>query len=286
MTRQEEAQGGPARAGVDVEAGLVLERALVPRLGRVRRGGIPVARAADVRCADGVPAANLVAPGRLEARRRTDQRSRGAIEEAMSASRSRRGFEPPVAEAAQQERAECDQRGGVCKTASPPDRMPGAAMQKVASSIDRYQVVRRIGAGGMGVVYEADDLERNQKVALKTISNLDVEKIYQLKRECRALADLSHPNLVSLYDLVVAADSCFFTMELLDGVDLLTHLWGRKVEDPAELVATTLTPLTIAIGTMPLPVTGDDVITQTSPRPTPCDLDRLRQALPQLARGL
>jgi serine/threonine protein kinase len=64
-------------------------------------------------------------------------------------------------------------------------------MQDVASSIDRYQVVRRIGAGGMGVVYEADDLDRGQKVALKTISNLDVEKIYQLKREFRALADLS-----------------------------------------------------------------------------------------------
>jgi hypothetical protein len=154
-------------------------------------------------------------------------------------------------------------------------------MQHVASSIDRYQVVRRIGAGGMGVVYEADDLERGQKVALKTIANLDVEKIYQLKREFRALADLSHPNLVALYDLVVAADSCFFTMELLDGVDLLTHLWGRKVEDPADLVTTTLTPMIPG----PAPASGDD-ITESSPRPTPCDLDRLRAALPQLALGL
>src|SRR3954470_4483564 len=113
-------------------------------------------------------------------------------------------------------------------------------MQEIASSIDCYQVVRRIGAGGMGVVYEADDVERGQKVALKTISNPDVEKIYQLKREFRALADLSHPNLVALYDLVVAADSCFFTMELLDGDDLLTYLWGRKVEDPAELATATV----------------------------------------------
>jgi hypothetical protein len=162
-------------------------------------------------------------------------------------------------------------------------------MQDVASSIDRYQVVRRIGAGGMGVVYEADDLERGQKVALKTISNLDVEKIYQLKREFRALADLSHPNLVALYDLVVAADSCFFTMELLDGADLLTHLWGRKVGDPAEMVTTTITPRPTAAGTMPLPYVdaiADDVITQNSPRPTPCDIDKLRHALPQLARGL
>jgi hypothetical protein len=156
-------------------------------------------------------------------------------------------------------------------------------MQEVASSIDRYQVVRRIGAGGMGVVYEADDVERGQKVALKTISNPDVEKVYQLKREFRALADLSHPNLVALYDLVVAADSCFFTMELLDGVDLLTYLWGRKVEDPAELMPTTLTPI-------PPGFVGADDDSQdntlNSPRPTPCDIDRLRHALPQLARGL
>jgi hypothetical protein len=159
-------------------------------------------------------------------------------------------------------------------------------MQDVASSIDRYQVVRRIGAGGMGVVYEADDLERGQKVALKTISNPDVEKIYQLKREFRALADLSHPNLVSLYDLVVVADSCFFTMELLDGVDLLTHLWGRKVEDPSELITTTLTPLPMPITALSAPGASEQVITENSPRPTPCDIDRLRAALPQLALGL
>src|SRR5882757_126179 len=169
-------------------------------------------------------------------------------------------------------------------------RITPPSMQDVGSPIDRYQVVRRIGAGGMGVVYEADDLERGQKVALKTISNPDVEKIYQLKREFRALADLSHPNLVALYDLVVVKDSCFFTMELLDGVELLTFLWGRKVEDPAEMATTTLTPIPVAVA-LAQPVAGDDshdenVITQNSPRPTPCDIDKLRAVLPQLARGL
>ena len=66
----------------------------------------------------------------------------------------------------------------------------------------RYRVVRRIGAGGMGVVYEAEDRERGQRVALKTLAAPDVDKIYKLKREFRALADLSHPNLAALYDLV------------------------------------------------------------------------------------
>ena len=162
-------------------------------------------------------------------------------------------------------------------------------MQGVASSIDRYQVVRRIGAGGMGVVYEADDLERGQKVALKTISNPDVEKIYQLKREFRALADLSHPNLVALYDLVVAADSCFFTMELLDGVDLLAYLWGRKVNDPDEIITSTPTvPLAPAARPPPTEPVRESgiIITQSAPQATPCDLGRLRLVLPQLARGL
>jgi hypothetical protein len=73
-----------------------------------------------------------------------------------------------------------------------------------AATTDRYQVLRRIGAGGMGVVYEAEDKERNQKVALKTINDPNVEQVYQLKREFRALADLSHPNLVALCSAVLA----------------------------------------------------------------------------------
>ena len=56
-----------------------------------------------------------------------------------------------------------------------------------ARATARYQVLRRIGEGGMGVVYEAEDKERGQRVALKTIASLDVEKVYQLKREFRVL---------------------------------------------------------------------------------------------------
>ncbi len=159
---------------------------------------------------------------------------------------------------------------------------------------DRYQVTRRIGAGGMGVVYEADDLERGQKVALKTIANLDVEKVYQLKREFRGLSDLSHPNLVALYDLVVDAESCFFTMELLDGVDLLAHVWrqtGNLATDPTSSTPDPSVyvqgPLT-ARGTPPPgadPISGDSP-TELALMPTPCSFDRLRAALPQLARGL
>ena len=88
---------------------------------------------------------------------------------------------------------------------------------------ERYTVRRRVGAGGMGVVYEVDDHARNQVVALKTLKRRSGHDIYQLKREFRQLADVAHPNLVSLYDLVVDERHCFFTMELVDGVTFVEY---------------------------------------------------------------
>ena len=58
----------------------------------------------------------------------------------------------------------------------------------------RFQIVRRIGAGGMGVVYEAYDRERGENVALKTLSRMDAASIYRLKNEFRALADVIAPE--------------------------------------------------------------------------------------------
>ncbi len=62
----------------------------------------------------------------------------------------------------------------------------------------RYQVVRELGTGGMGVVYEAFDRERQMTVALKVVHELDAHGLYRLKTEFRARADLEHRNLVRL----------------------------------------------------------------------------------------
>lgn len=156
-------------------------------------------------------------------------------------------------------------------------------MDESAIATERYQVLRRIGAGGMGVVYEAEDRERGQKVALKTIADPDVAKLYQLKREFRVLADLSHPNLVALYDLVVDAEACFFTMELVDGLDLLAYLWRQNSDaDIAHAATTASTPPLLTDDA----VLGDAPTSNSSQQPTPCDIDRLRAILPQLALGL
>mgnify|MGYP000915472174 CR=1 FL=1 len=92
----------------------------------------------------------------------------------------------------------------------------------------RYRCVRRLGEGGTGVVFEAIDEVGGGRVALKTLRESDSNRLYQLKREFRSLVDLGHSHLVRLYELSVSDESAFFTMELIDGVDLLTYCRGES----------------------------------------------------------
>lgn len=80
----------------------------------------------------------------------------------------------------------------------------------------------------MGIVYEAVDRDRGHVVALKKLLGTDATAIYRLKSEFRALADVVHPNLVRLYELVGEDDEWFFTMELVDGIDFLQSIRGRS----------------------------------------------------------
>jgi eukaryotic-like serine/threonine-protein kinase len=90
----------------------------------------------------------------------------------------------------------------------------------------RFVVEGRLGEGGMGVVHRVRDTERGEVLALKTVTRLDPGGLLRFKREFRALADITHPNIVQLYELFSEGDQWFFTMELVDGVDLLT--WVRS----------------------------------------------------------
>src|SRR5713101_6780887 len=89
---------------------------------------------------------------------------------------------------------------------------------------ERFILRRRLGAGGMGMVYEAHDLAMDKIVALKTLTRAEAAHIYRFKREFRTLADVSHPNLVSLYELMSAGQHWFFTMELIKGVTFIRHV--------------------------------------------------------------
>lgn len=166
----------------------------------------------------------------------------------------------------------------------------------------RFEIRRRLGAGGFGVVYEVFDRERNAPVALKTLHQGDAEAIYRFKQEFRALADITHRNLASLYELICEGDQWFFTMELVHGVHFLKYTRGD-----APIQASGGKKATAAKITEPETRTLSDAIELLSPNklpakvntralttklvrelPPPCiiDLEQLRGVLRQLAMGI
>jgi eukaryotic-like serine/threonine-protein kinase len=94
----------------------------------------------------------------------------------------------------------------------------------------RFELVDELGRGGMGVVYRARDRQRGGEVALKALHEVGPSELLRLKREFRVMCNVRHPNLVRLGELVEHGGGWFFTMELVEGVDLLE--WVKAPDPP------------------------------------------------------
>src|SRR5580658_8911450 len=102
----------------------------------------------------------------------------------------------------------------------------GANIQRsivVGSNISHYRIIRKLGEGGMGVVYEAEDVKLERRVALKFLSpNRVVNDTSRQRflREARSAAALNHPNICTIYDVDEADGQLFIAMEYCDGLPL------------------------------------------------------------------
>jgi serine/threonine protein kinase len=88
----------------------------------------------------------------------------------------------------------------------------------------RYEHERMLGEGAMGAVSLVRDRETGEQLALKKLFRMDARTVLRLKREFRALADLSHPNLIRVHELGRASDGWYLTMEYVAGEELRTYL--------------------------------------------------------------
>src|SRR5262245_17743221 len=102
-------------------------------------------------------------------------------------------------------------------TRTPSSGSARAGRSSAPSRIGRYEIVRLLGQGGVGAVYEAVDPELGRHVAVKLLRDQtgDTEL---LRREAQALAKLVHPNVVAVHDAGVADGEVFVVMQLVDGV--------------------------------------------------------------------
>ena len=104
----------------------------------------------------------------------------------------------------------------------------------IGTVLSHYRVVGKLGVGGMGVVYDAEDTRLPRRVALKFLSQElagDQEASRRLQREAETIALLNHPNICTIYEIEEHEGSRFIAMERVDGTNLKLHMTRKTLTD-------------------------------------------------------